>query len=404
MPVRLSPEDTALRDEVRAFLAAELTPALREAGRRSSGIFADHADGMAWFRVLARRGWSVPHWPVAWGGTGWTARQHDIFASELAAADAPPLAPQGARMVAPVVLAFGTPEQQQRWLPGIRDGSDYWAQGYSEPGAGSDLAALQCRALRQSGPDGEHYLVNGTKIWTTHAQHANKIFCLVRTTASDQAKAQQGISFLLFDMQLPGITVRPIISLSGDHELNQVFFDDVRVPVSALLGEENKGWTIAKYLLMHERGGSWAPLLRARLKRLHQAMQQVFADRPADDPERDDIALQLADAECRIDALAALEQQVLAARMRGEALPIAPSIGKVLGTELKQFITEIGLAIAGPAGAAALPLDQADAHALALPEHALFAMRAYLNDRAASVYAGTNEVQRNLISRQLLAG
>jgi alkylation response protein AidB-like acyl-CoA dehydrogenase len=400
MPARLSPEDATFRDEVRAFLDAELTPALREAGRRSSGIFADHADGMAWFRILARRGWSVPHWPVAWGGTGWTAHQHDIFASELAAADAPPLAPQGARMVAPVVLAFGTPEQQQRWLPGIRDGSDYWAQGYSEPGAGSDLAALQCRAVR----DGDSYVINGTKIWTTHAQHANKIFCLVRTTAADQAKAQQGISFLLFDMGLPGITVRPIISLSGDHELNQVFFDDVRVPASALLGEENKGWTIAKYLLMHERGGSWSPMLRARLKRLHQAAQQAFAGCADDDAELAHIELQLADAACRIDALAALEQQVLAARMRGEDLAIAPSIGKVLGTELKQFLTEIGLAIAGPSGAVALPLYQADAHALALPEHALFAMRAYLNDRAASVYAGTNEVQRNLIARQLLAG
>lgn len=394
----LSPEDLAFRDEVRGFLASALTPELRAAGRRTTGIFSDYPEGIAWWRILARQGWSVPHWPVAWGGTGWRPRQHDLFASELAAAGAPQLAPQGARMVAPVVLAFGTPAQQARWLPGIRDGVDYWCQGYSEPGAGSDLAALQCRAVR----DGAHYVVNGTKIWTTHAQWANKIFCLVRT--NPQAKAQQGISFLLFDMALPGITVRPIISLSGDHELNQVFFDDVRVPVDGLLGEENGGWTIAKYLLQHERGGSWAPLLRARLVRLHQALGQDFVARPADDDERRDLALQLAEAECRIDALHALEQQVLAARIRGEALPIAPSIGKLLGTELKQRLTEIGVAIAGGQSAAALPPELADDHALALPEHALFAMRAYLNDRAASIYAGTNEVQRNLIARALLAG
>ncbi|OYU92578.1 MAG: acyl-CoA dehydrogenase [Burkholderiales bacterium PBB5] len=394
----LSPEDLAFRDEVRGFLASALTPELRAAGRRTTGIFSDYPEGIAWWRILARQGWSVPHWPVAWGGTGWRPRQHDLFASELAAAGAPQLAPQGARMVAPVVLAFGTPAQQARWLPGIRDGVDYWCQGYSEPGAGSDLAALQCRAVR----DGAHYVVNGTKIWTTHAQWANKIFCLVRT--NPQAKAQQGISFLLFDMALPGITVRPIISLSGDHELNQVFFDDVRVPVDGLLGEENGGWTIAKYLLQHERGGSWAPLLRARLARLHQALGQAFVARPADDDERRDLALQLAEAECRIDALNALEQQVLAARIRGEALPIAPSIGKLLGTELKQRLTEIGVAIAGGQSAAALPPELADDHALALPEHALFAMRAYLNDRAASIYAGTNEVQRNLIARALLAG
>ena len=242
-PTRATDDD--FRAQVRQFLAAELTDDLRQAGRRASGVFADYPDGQRWFRILAARGWSVPHWPVEWGGCGWSARQHDIFASELAAAGAPTLAPQGTRMVAPVVLAFGTPEQQQRWLPRIRSGEDYWAQGYSEPGAGSDLASLQCRAKRQAGPQGDEFVINGTKIWTTHAQWANKIFCLVRTDSS--GKPQQGISFLLFDLGLPGISIRPIISLSGDHELNQVFFDDVRVPASALLGEENRGWTIADW-------------------------------------------------------------------------------------------------------------------------------------------------------------
>ena len=400
--------DAAFRAEVRQFLQAELTPALRQAGRRSSGIFADHAVGNQWFRILVARGWSVPHWPVAWGGCDWSARQHDIFASELAAAGAPALAPQGPRMVAPVVLAFGTDEQKQRWLPGIRSGDDYWAQGYSEPGAGSDLAALQCRAVRvvgsAAGPQGDEFIINGTKIWTTHAQWANKIFCLVRTDPA--AKAQQGISFLLFDMHLPGITVRPIISISGDHELNQVFFDDVRVPASALLGEQNRGWTIAKYLLVHERGGTWAPMLRARLARLHLALVQAFSQRPADDPDRAALSLQLADAHCRISALHALEQQVLAARINGVDDPVAPSVGKLLGTELKQFLTEIGIGLAGPSLGARLPLaecDNPEVHALGVPEHAVFALSAYLNDRAASIYAGTNEVQRNIIAQHLLA-
>jgi acyl-CoA dehydrogenase len=398
-------ENALFRAEVRQFLATSLPEDLRQAGRRASGVFADYPDGKRWFRILAARGWSVPHWPVEWGGCGWSARQHDIFASELAAADAPTLAPQGPGMVAPVLLAFGTPAQQQRWLPGIRSGQDYWAQGYSEPGAGSDLASLQCRAQRQAGPQGDEFVITGTKIWTTHAQWANKIFCLVRTDTS--GKAQQGISFLLFDLDLPGITIRPIISLSGDHELNQLFFDGVRVPASALLGEENRGWTIAKYLLTHERGGSYSPMLRARLARLYRARASAFAGRPAgrstDDPEYTDLGRLLADARCRIDALQALEQQVLAARTRGQVDATAPSVGKLLGTELKQFLTEIGVLIAGPYAAARLPLADCAAHALAVPEDAVFAMGAYLNDRAASIYAGTNEVQRNLIAQHLLA-
>jgi len=390
-------DDDAFRAEVRQFLATALTPELRLAGRRTAGIFTDRDDGLAWFRILARKGWSVPHWPVEWGGTGWTPRQHDIFASECAAAQAPVMAPQGARMVAPVVLAFGTPEQKQRWLPAIRAGDDYWAQGYSEPSSGSDLASLQCRAVRQ----GDHYVINGTKIWTTHAQWANRMFCLVRTDAS--GKPQQGISFLLFDMDTPGITIRPIISISGDHELNQVFFDDVRVPVTALLGEENKGWTIAKYLLVHERGGAYTPQLRARLARMQAAAELAFAGRPADDAERRDIQGQLTDARCRIDALSALEQQVLAARIRGEDQPIAPSVGKLLGTELRQFLTEIAVTIAGPYAAARLPMADCAHALLGLPEDAVWAMSTYLNDRAASIYAGTNEVQRNLIAQHLLA-
>jgi acyl-CoA dehydrogenase len=395
----LSPEDQAFRDEVRRFLDAELTDELRTAGRRTSGIYADYDPGIAWHRILARRGWSVPHWPVEHGGTGWTPMQHYVFAAELAAAGAPPLAPNAVKMVAPVLIAFGTDEQKQRWLPGIRDGIDYWAQGYSEPGSGSDLASLQTRAVR----DGDHYVINGTKIWTTHAHWSNRMFCLVRTDPA--AKPQRGISFLCFDLDTPGITIRPIVSISGDHELNQVFFDDVRVPLSSLVGRENDGWTVAKYLLQHERGGAWAPRLRARLRRLRRAADAAFAGLPGDSLERTDMNLKLADAECRIDAMQAMEMEALAAQARGEPPgAIGPSMNKILGTEMKQRITELGIEIAGRAALARVPMDQCALHELAVDEEPVFNMSAYLNDRAASIYAGTNEIQRNIIAAQLLSG
>jgi len=394
----LSPEDQAFRDEVRAFLDAELTPELREAGRRCAGIYADYDVGMPWHRILAKRGWSVPTWPVEHGGTGWTPMQHYLFASEMAEADAPPLAPNAVKMVAPVIIAFGTDEQKQRWLPGIRNGDDYWAQGYSEPGAGSDLASLQCRAVR----DGEHYVINGSKIWTTHAQWSNRMFCLVRTDPA--AKPQRGISFLCFDLDTPGITIRPIVSISGDHELNQVFFDDARVPVSSLIGQENDGWTVAKYLLLHERGGAAAPRLRARLKRIRRMADAAFAALPPDSLERADMRLKLAEAECRIDALQALDFEAIDLQRRGEPPGIRPSVSKILSTEMRQRLTELAIEIGGRYSLARVPMAQCALDDLALPEDPVFGMTAYLNDRAASIYAGSNEIQRNIIAAQLLAG
>ena len=396
MPLALTPAEAAFRDEVRAFLDRALTPELRQAGRRCSGIFTEYEHGNLWHRILAKQGWSVPNWPVEHGGTGWSPIQHHIFASELAAAHAPPRAPMGPGMVAPVIIAFGTPEQKARWLPGIRSGEDYWCQGYSEPQAGSDLASLQCKAVR----DGEHYVIDGTKIWTTHAQYANRMFCLVRTTSG--GKPQAGISFLCFDMDTPGITVRPIISISGDHELNQVFFDGVRVPASGLIGEENQGWAVAKYLLQHERGGSWAPALRARLQRLDDAAAAAF-EGGRDAQEADAIALRLAEIDCTIDAIEAVEMQSLRATLRGEPPGIRPSIGKTQATELRQRMTEIGVEIAAHYGAVQLALDDGLADGLTIPEDAVFAMSAYLNDRAASIYAGSSEVQRNIIAAHLLA-
>ena len=397
--MKLNDQDAVFRDEVRVFLAQMLTPELRDAGRRCSGIFTDYPDGIRWQRILNERGWSVPHWPVEHGGTGWTPMQQYIFASELAAANAPPLAPMGTHMVGPVIIAFGTPEQKKRWLPGIRNGDDYWAQGYSEPQAGSDLASLQCKAVRE----GDEYVINGSKIWTTHAQYANRMFLLVRT--SNVGKPQMGISFLCLDLKRPGVTVRPIISISGDHELNQVFFDDVRVPASGLIGEENQGWTIAKFLLQHERGGAWAPMLRGRLHRLHQALAEAFSEQRPTHPERAELRSRLAELECRVDAVGALELRALAAHARNEPPGIWPSIGKLQGSETRQLITEVGLDIAAHYSQAHLPLALAEnGELLRVPEVAVFSMSAYLNDRAASIYAGTNEVQRNLVAAQLLAG
>ena len=394
----LTPEEQSFRDEVRGFLQQALTPELRVAGRRNSGIFTDYPAGNDWHRVLADKGWSVPQWPVAHGGTGWTPMQRYLFESELAAADAPARAPMGPGMVAPVLMAYGTPEQQQRWLPGIRLGLDYWCQGYSEPGSGSDLASLGCQAVR----DGMHYVLNGSKIWTTHAHHANMMFCLVRTQR--EGKPQSGISFLCFSMQLSGITVRPIPSISGDHELNQVFFDDVRVPVEGLIGEENQGWEIAKYLLQHERGGTWAPRLRARWRRLQGALLQAFPLARRQDPEYSDLRLKLTEAWARIDALQALEMQALRAQMRDEPMGIRPSMGKVLATELKQHLTELHVQIMGEDVLSRPSMQEAADHVLPLSEDAVFAMSSYLNDRAASIYGGTNEVQRNIIAAQLLKG
>jgi alkylation response protein AidB-like acyl-CoA dehydrogenase len=394
----LSPDDAAFRDEVRRFLDAELTPELREAGRRCAGIFADYDVGMPWHRILARRGWSVPGWPVEHGGTGWTPMQHFIFASELALADAPPLAPNAVKMVGPVLIAFGTEAQKARWLPAIRDGLDYWAQGYSEPGAGSDLASLQCRAVR----DGEHYVINGTKIWTTHAHRANRMFCLVRTDTS--AKLQRGISFLCFDLDTPGITIRPIISISGEHEFNQVFFDDARVPVSSLVGHENEGWTVAKYLLDHERGGAASPALYARLRRVRDMVERACAHLPAHAPERMDMRLKLADATCRLDAMQAMELEAIDAQRRGEPPGIRPSIGKVLRTEMRQRLTELAIEASGPAALARVPMEECGSHELALDEDPIHGMTAYLNDRAASIYAGSNEIQRNIVAARLIAG
>ena len=397
----LSPEDQEFRDEVRRFLDAELTDELRTAGRRTSGIYADYDEGIVWHRILARRGWSVPHWPVEHGGTGWTPMQHYIFAAELAAAEAPPLAPIAVKMVAPVLIAFGTDEQKQRCLPGIRDGDRLLVPGLLRTGLRlrPRLAADPRGARRRSLRDQRHQDLD-------HARSVGRTACSAWCAPTRTAKPQRGIT-------LPAASTwtrrasrsARIISISGDHELNQVFFDDVRVPQSSLVGKENDGWTVAKYLLEFERGGAWAPRLRARLRRLRRAADAAFAGLPGDSLERSDMNLKLADAECRIDAMQAMEMEALAAQARGEPPGgIGPSMNKILGTEMKQRITELGIEISGRHAVARVPMPECSMHDLEMSEEPVFNMSAYLNDRAASIYAGSNEVQRNIIAQQLLSG
>lgn len=388
----------AFTHEVRDFIAAALTPELKRAGALGAGIYADQPVALAWHQILNERGWAVPAWPVEHGGTGWSVEQMSIFERELTLAQAPIVSPNATRMVGPVIMAFGKREQIEHYLPRIRSGEDWWAQGYSEPGAGSDLASLSCRAERIGG----EYVINGTKIWTTHAQWSNKMFCLVRTDSS--GKPQRGISFLLFDLNLPGIEIKPLISISGDHELNQVFFDNARVPASSLLGEENDGWTVAKYLLQHERGGRYTTRLSVRLGQL-----KAFAEGPgaggtpalADDA---DFARRLNDAQIQLDTLAAFEARLFASINAGETVGASSSLLKIRGTELRQLVSTLAMEAAGHYGLPYQPDARAfrsNARAVG-PDAALTAMPQYLNDRAASIYAGSNEVQHNILAKAVL--
>ncbi|MBK6800605.1 MAG: acyl-CoA dehydrogenase family protein [Novosphingobium sp.] len=370
--------DTALaefRAEVRDFLDANLTPQLREGAARATSVFVDPSVTLPWQAILHARGWAAPDWPAQYGGPGWDDMQRYVFAAECARAGAPGLAPMGLKMVAPVIMHYGTAEQKAHYLPRILAGQDYWCQGFSEPGAGSDLASLQLKAT----PDGADYVLNGSKIWTTHAHFANRMFCLVRTTS--EGKPQAGISFLLLDMNTPGITVKPIRTLGGDHEFNQVFFDDVRVPQANRLGAENEGWSVAKHLLTFERGGKYAPPLIERLEKLRrrEGLDAVLSARLT----REAVSLR---------ALQALEMKAM--RGAGGSPALYASVLKVLGTEAMQRIDVLACEIEGPEGWAR-PDGQTPADlAVAVPR--------YLNDRAASIYAGSNEIQRDLIARLVL--
>lgn len=391
MDLELTDADLAFRDEVRAFIDANLTPELRRAGERLTSVFCEPRYSLPWQRILHARGWAAPSWPKEHGGPGWTEVQRAIFAAECARAGAPSLAPMGLKMVGPVIMGYGTPEQKAHYLPRLLAGEDYWCQGYSEPGSGSDLASLQLRAVS----DGDDYVLDGSKIWTTHAQFANRMFCLVRT--SSEGKPQQGITFLLLDMATPGISVKPIITLAGEHEVNQVFFDGVRVPKSGRVGPENQGWTVAKYLLEFERGGGSAPGLKVGLDRARRIAGAAHGDDPAH-------RRRLAESEIAVTAIDMTERMILAALAGGKNPGPASSMLKINGTEAMQRIDEISVAALGPYSGADQPAAREAGSNLEPigPEEGLVAMPRYLNNRAASIYGGSNEIQRDIIARLVL--
>jgi alkylation response protein AidB-like acyl-CoA dehydrogenase len=397
MDLSLSPADEAFRSEVRRFLDEKLTPDLREAGKKTGGVLTDPPATAKWHKALYEKGWLAPAWPKEYGGPGWSEMQRYIFSSECSSANAPILANFGTRMCGPVLMKFGSPEQKTFYLPRILKGEDYWCQGYSEPGSGSDLASLQMKAVR----DGDHYVLNGTKIWTTHAHFANRMFCLVRT--SNTGKPQEGITFLLLETSTPGFSVRPIITLAGDHEVNQCFFDNVRVPVANRVGEEGQGWTIAKYLLEFERGGAYAGALEAKLSAVKNAARIERKDGEAL-AEDETFRRKLAETEIELEGLKVTEHRVMSQLSQGQNPGPASSLLKARGTEMGQRITELSIEAlafyiapfepeARKQGANVRPVT---------PEHGLVFMPQYLNSRAATIYGGSSEVQRNIMSKLIL--
>ncbi|MEF2265437.1 acyl-CoA dehydrogenase family protein [Janthinobacterium sp. LS2A] len=394
MDLHYTAEESAFRDTVRAFLDTHLPADLQRKVRQHLRLNRD--DYVRWHKIVAKQGWAAPAWPVEYGGTGWTSVQRHIWEDECARAATPPILPFGVNMVAPVIMAFANAEQKAYYLPRILNCDDWWCQGYSEPGAGSDLASLKTTAER----DGDHYIVNGQKTWTTLGQHADMIFCLVRTDST--VRKQEGISFLLIDMKTPGITVRPIIMLDEEHEVNEVFFDNVRVPVSNLIGQENKGWTYAKYLLGHERTGIAAVGRSKReltfLKQL--AMQQSKRGAPLlHDPA---FAAKVAHLEIELMALEMTVLRVISEEGKGPG-PQA-SMLKVRGSELQQQLTELMLEAIGPQ---ALPfdpdfLDGSAQHSAGGDDLAAPLAAYYFNYRKTSIYGGSNEIQKNIITQMIL--
>jgi len=395
MHIAFTPADEAFRKEVRQFIAESYPQDLKG---KSRGEFKTKEDFLAWHRILFNKGWVAPSWPQQFGGTGWTATQKYIFGEECAAADTPMTLPFGLAMVGPVIYTFGTEAQKQEHLPKILSGERWWCQGYSEPGAGSDLASLKTTAVR----DGDHYIVNGQKTWTTLAQYADWIFCLVRTNPG--AKQQEGISFLLIDMKTPGVSVRPIITMDGAHEVNEVWLDNVRVPVANLIGKENEGWTYAKFLLGHERAGI-AGVARSkrgvtRLKQLAAAEQTGEGSKLIEDEL---FARSVAELEVDLLALEYTELRTLANESKGGHGPEA-SILKIRGTDIQQRLTELTLEAIAYYGNPYRPFahDKATNEYVPGPDYAHGASQNYFLTRRTSIYGGSNEIQRNIIAKMVL--
>lgn len=405
MDITWSKQDQEFREEVRVFLAENLTDGIREAGKFMTSVYADHDRSMEWQRILHQRGWAAPAWPKRYGGAEWSVTQRYIYSVERVRAGAPPVSPMGIQMCGPAIIGHGTEDQKAFYLPRMLSGEHFWCQGYSEPGAGSDLANLQLRAE----DDGDYLICNGQKIWSTHADVANWGFFLVRSGKYD--RPQKGITFLLIDMTTPGITVRPIIGYSGEHIQNEIFLDDVRVPKANVIGQIDQGWSVAKYLLEFERGGvAYAPELQARLDSIEAAARQEPGDLRnslADDPA---FATRVAMARMEISALEIFEFQAMSTEARGESPGASASIMKIRGTELQQLMTELDMLVAGryamayqpqagrPGGLLAFPFSD---DPFVGPRHAAVAPLRYLNERAGTIYAGSNEIQRNILAKML---
>ena len=396
MDLNYSPQELQFRDEVRAFVRSKLPPEISRKVLEHRRLNKD--DQVRWQKILSAQGWMAPNWPKEYGGTGWNAVQQHIFDEECAEAGAPRIVPFGVNMVGPVIIAFGSPAQKQRYLPRILSNEDWWCQGYSEPGAGSDLASLKTRAERQ----GDRYIVNGQKTWTTLAQHADMIFCLVRTSST--GKKQEGISFLLIDMHSPGVTVRPIITIEGEHEVNEVWFENVEVPVENLVGEEGRGWTYAKFLLSHERTGiAGVGASKRELRQLrHIAGQELRDGKPLiDDPRFRD---RIARVEIDLMALEVTNLRMLAAEREGRAPGPEASILKIKGADIQQAITELMMDAVGPYALPHLPEAWGD-HWLGEyvgPDYAAPLAARYFNYRKVSIYGGSNEIQRNILAQHIL--
>jgi alkylation response protein AidB-like acyl-CoA dehydrogenase len=394
MDLSYSPKEQAFEAEVRAFLASHLP---EDVSRRVLARQEITREDMAsWHAVLNEKGWLAGPWPEEFGGLAWSPVEAHIFEEECCRAGAPRIVPFGLKMLAPVLMAFGSAEQQAEYLPRILDGRDWWCQGYSEPGAGSDLASLKTRAER----DGDHYIVNGQKTWTTYGQYANRIFCLVRTKTD--GKPQEGISFLLMDLDTPGIEMRPIRLLEGGYEVNEVFFTDVRVPVTNLVGTENEGWTIAKYLLGHERSNIAG--VGFSLQALEQVKALARTVRRGGKPliQNTLFAARIAQVEAELEAMKITNLRMLARAAKGGTLGAEPSMLKIKGTQIRQTINDLARRALGPA-AAPFPSEDLEGNLrVAPPGHANDAA-SYFNNRKISIYGGSNEIQRNILAKGLMS-
>ncbi len=393
MNLDFSAEELAFQQEVREFLAENLPAHIVEGTANNASVFVEKDIALEWQAILVEKGWAVPQWPKEHGGADWTPAQKYIFSSECYRAGAPMLIPLGLLMLAPVIMAFGTQEQKAEYLPKILSGEHYWCQGYSEPGAGSDLASLKLKAERE----GEHYIVNGSKLWTTHAHLADHIFCLVRTDAS--VKPQAGISFLLVELDTPGVSVEPIITMAGDHEVNQVFFDNAKVPLGNRIGEENKGWGYAKYLLEFERGGGFsAHRIGHEMDKLRTLLKQAQQDSPGFD-DSGDIARRIARLSIDLKALEITELRILSALSDGGNPGPESSILKVSSVQLEQSVNELAAEVLGLAGLVMQPVAK---HHPVRADYTSSIVPRYLNNRAASIFGGSQEIQRNIIARMVL--